>query len=51
MALGNRNILIASIREKATRYGRNDSVMTFAYVKNNRGPSADELDANQATEA
>lgn len=55
MALGNRNILqsdyAASIREKATRSGRDDTVMTFAYVKNTRGPSAGELDANQATEA
>ena len=55
MALSNRNILqsdyAASIREKATRSGRDDTAMTFAYVKNTRGPSADELDANQAVEA
>jgi hypothetical protein len=55
MALGNRNIMqsdyAASIREKATRSGRDDTVMTFAYVENTRGPSADELNAEQAIEA
>lgn len=55
MALGNRNILqsdyAASIREKAIRSDRDDSVMSFAYVENNRGSSADELDADQAAEA
>lgn len=55
MALGNRNILqsdyAASIREKAIRSERDDSVMSFTYVENNRGSSADELDANQAVEA
>ena len=55
MALGNRNILqsdyVASIREKATRSDRDDTVMTFAYIENTRGPSTDELDAIQATEA
>ncbi len=54
-ALGNRNILqsdyAASIREKATRSDRDDSVMSFAYVENNRGPSVGELDADQAMEA
>jgi len=55
MALGNRNILqsdyAASLREKAIRSGRGDTVMSFAYVKNNRGAYADELDVNQAVEA
>ncbi len=55
MALGNRNILqsdyAASLREKAIRSGRGDTVMSFAYVKNNRGAYADELDVNQAAEA
>lgn len=55
MALGNRNILqsdyAASILEKATRSDRDDTVMTFAYVENTRGPSGDQLDANQAKKA
>jgi hypothetical protein len=55
MALGNRNILqsdyAASIRDKAIRSERDDSVMSFTYVENNRGSSADELDAKQAMEA
>ncbi|WP_349671885.1 hypothetical protein [Lacrimispora sp.] len=55
MALGNRNILqsdyAAALREKAIRSGRGDTVMSFAYVKNNRGAYGDELDVNQAAEA
>lgn len=55
MALGNRNVLqsdyIAAIRDKATRTDRDDTVMTFAYVKNTRGPSMSELNADQASEA
>lgn len=55
MSLGNRNIMqsdyAASIREKASRSDRDDTVMTYAYVENTRGPSTDELDANQAVKA
>ncbi len=52
MALNNHNILqsdyAASLREKAIRANRNDTVASYAYVENGRGSMKDELTADSA---
>ncbi len=52
MALNNHNILqsdyAASLREKAIRTNRNDTVASFAYVENGHGSGKDELSAENA---
>ncbi len=54
MALNNHNILqsdyAASLREKAIRTNRNDTVASFAYVENGYGLLKNELDAEKAME-
>ncbi len=54
MALNNRNILqsdyAASLREKAIRTNRNDTVASFAYVENGYGLLKGQLDAETAME-